>query len=107
MNWLDKGVDAARAKKGRPPLAAQEIVTATDIDQVVKSLERAGQVRDDLGKVVAGVKVMAHSGLTLEALALLVHAKCEWGANRKEIPLSTVEKVIKALLKLDEHLVRR
>lgn len=104
MNWSEGPLTP---KKKRGELLAGEPVSKLEIDQVVRSLETVPEVRAGLERAVAGVKVMAHSGLTLHGLALLVHDQCEWSEARKPIPLSTVEKVIKAMLNLDAHLVKR
>ncbi len=76
----------------------------TFLDQQERTAQLIGRAAEELALVVGASTAMFEGGLTRDALALLVQAKCRNGANGHPIPISTVHNVLNALSSLGEFL---
>lgn len=68
-----------------------------------ESLAAGGVIAEDLLVVAGAVTGLLHSGLTREALLLLIQAKCPRPHGRP-MPLTTIGDVLDAMAHLHEHL---
>lgn len=96
--------DVGKAKKVTK-LAPNGIhVTPEEIDQVLHGVAKdAKALRGGIDSSVTALEALKTSGLTGEALVLLVAAKVGRSKNGTRIGLETVQTVLEALFRLGEH----
>lgn len=68
-----------------------------------ESLEAGGVIASDLLVVAGAINGMLTSGLTREALLLLIQAKCPRPHGRP-MPITTIDDVLDAMAHLHEHI---
>ncbi len=92
-------------------------LTKVDVGEAVRFLEEGGDVAksftealsaggllvEDVKKVAAAVNGVISSGLTREALLILIQAKCKNQRNGRPFPLTTIGDVLDALSHIDDH----
>lgn len=85
----------------------QRSVEPLAIDEAVRFLEDAAgdgkALAGGLKKGVAALEALRVSGLTGEALVVLVTDKCAWAKNDKRVSAETVQLVLEALFRLGEY----
>lgn len=94
-------------KKPGKPKKLERAPSPPELDQVEQLLD---DVAGDGKRLVAGVnsavaalEAMKKSGLTGEALVVLVTEKCAWAKNGKRVSPETVQLVLEALFRLGEY----
>jgi hypothetical protein len=88
------GLEIGRAEIGR---------AVSFLDEHQETARLIGRAADELCVIVGANTAIFEGGITRDGLDVLVHAKCGWSANRKEIPLSTVKIVLDALERVKEY----
>lgn len=93
-------------------------LTKVDVGEAVRFLDEGGDVAksftealtagglivEDVKKVAAAVNGVINSGLTRDALLVLVQARMKNGRNGKPFPKVVINDVIEALASIDHHL---
>jgi len=81
-----------------------EYITPDEIEAVIRDVGASGKrVVGGLRGTLTGLAAIKASGLTGEALVILVENKCAHADNRNPISRSTVKKVLEALFRLGEY----
>jgi len=81
-----------------------EYVAPDEIEAVIRDVGASGKrVVGGIRGVLTGLAAIKASGLTGEALVILVENKCAHADNRNPISRSTVKKVLEALFRLGEY----
>lgn len=107
FNWLEQATAPKTPKPSRRPIA----VDPAEVDNVVAEMSRNGEtakkLRADVAGALEGVKGLYHSGLTREALVLLVWDRTGFTKKHRVKPTpEVVGLVLDALGRLDEYLVK-
>lgn len=101
-DWLlgDVGTKKPKPQKRIPK---EENLDFDAVEAFLSTKEDGKKLRAGLGGVVTALDNLKVSGLTGEALVVLVTAKCTNAANGKAISDDTVRRVLEALFRLGEY----
>lgn len=107
MNWEQKAdAAAARAVKKKGNGIAVDPLELDEVEQALAAPAAvAGKVHASMRAALTAVERLYKSGLTREALVVLIAEKCGRAPNGTRISTETVGKVLDALGRLDEYVV--
>lgn len=102
------GADWLIGDVGSKPKKAVKITTSGDLDidaavALMDSKKDGEALRGGLDRGGSALEALKKTGLTGEALVVLVTAKCTNAANGKPISDDTVRRVLEALFRLGEY----